>query len=914
MRRRAAERRFRGEELDDEQGGHAPMTQPQAKAETPHEPIRRLDYRPPDYLIDSVALEFDLAAEATRVKAALRLRSNHDRTGGIRPLILDGEDLELRALALEGAPLGAADYVLASKSLILPHPPPAFTLEIETLIHPQANTQLSGLYLSQGVFCTQCEAEGFRRITYFLDRPDVMAVYRTTIRADRAAAPVLLSNGNLVEEGALADGRHYAVWHDPFPKPSYLFALVAGDLAWHEDRFTTRSGRDVRLRIFVEHGKEAKTRYAMDSLKRAMRWDEQRFGLEYDLDSFNIVAVSDFNMGAMENKSLNIFNDKYILADPETATDGDFAGVETVVGHEYFHNWTGDRITCRDWFQLSLKEGLTVFREQEFSSDMRSRAIERIGAVRTLRARQFPEDAGPLAHPVRPDSYIEINNFYTATVYQKGAEVIRMLHTILGEAGFQKGMRLYVERHDGEAVTCDDFVAAMADANGIDLAQFKLWYSQAGTPELEIAGHYDDVARAYELAVTQRCPPTPGQPEKAPMHIPLLLGFLDAAGGSIALRLAGEPAACARPERLLELRAAQERFRFVDLPRPRALSLNRGFSAPVILKAPQSAEDWAFLMAHDPDPFARWEAGQQYASDLLLRAVAARQRGAAMAFDAGFVAAIGAILSDAALEPAFAAEAIQLPGEDYLAERMPVIDVEGIHEAREALRRKIAGALSDELWRVYAANRVSARYSPDAAQAGRRALRNAALGYLAALVESDPAVKERLVRHFQQADNMTDRMAALRLLVDLDGPERQRALDDFYRRFAHDALVLDKWLALQAVSARPDTLERVKELMTHPAFSLKNPNKVRALIGTFTAGNPLRYHAADGAGYAFHAERTIELDALNPQVAARLLTALGRWRRFDPGRQAKMKAALERILAAPKLSRDVYEIAKKSLS
>ncbi len=506
------------------------MTEPQPQPRLAHEPIRLADYRPPDYRIESVALDVDLAPETTRVKSTLRLRAAHDRAGGVRPLVLDGDGLELLSVALDGERLGPGDYAADAKSLTLHRPPPRFTLEIQTAIHPAANTQLSGLYVSKGVFCTQCEAEGFRRITYFLDRPDVMAVYRTTIRAPREACPVLLSNGNLVEEGALADGRHYAVWDDPFAKPSYLFALVAGDLAWREDSFTTRSGRKVRLRIFVEHGKEARTSYAMDVLKRAMAWDETRFGLEYDLDGFNIVAVSDFNMGAMENKSLNIFNDRYILADPETATDADYAGIETVVAHEYFHNWTGDRITCRDWFQLSLKEGLTVFRDQEFSSDMRSRPVERIGAVRALRARQFPEDAGPLAHPVRPDSYIEINNFYTATVYQKGAEVIRMMHTLLGEAGFQKGMRLYVERHDGQAVTCDDFVAAMADANAVDLTQFKRWYSQAGTPELEVAGRYDGAAGAYELTVAQRCKPTPGQPEKLPLHIPLALGLLDARG------------------------------------------------------------------------------------------------------------------------------------------------------------------------------------------------------------------------------------------------------------------------------------------------------------------------------------------------------------------------------------------------
>ena len=889
------------------------MTQSQAEAQS-HEPVRRADYRPPDYLIDSVALEFDLAPQTTRVKATLRVRAADDRAGGIRPLVLDGDGIELLALALDGQSLTPRDYAVGSKSLTLHRPPPAFTLEIETAIRPEANTQLSGLYVSKGVFCTQCEAEGFRRITYFLDRPDVMAVYRTVIRAERAACPVLLSNGNLVEEGALGDGRHYAVWHDPFPKPCYLFALVAGDLAWHEDKFTTRSGRDVQLRIFVEHGKAARTHYAMDSLKRAMRWDEERFGLEYDLDSFNIVAVSDFNMGAMENKSLNIFNDKYILADPATATDGDYAGIETVVGHEYFHNWTGDRITCRDWFQLSLKEGLTVFRDQEFSSDMRSRPVERIGAVRGLRGRQFAEDAGPLAHPVRPDSYIEINNFYTATVYQKGAEVVRMMHTILGEAGFQKGMKLYVGRHDGHAVTCDDFVAAMADANGVDLTQFKLWYSQAGTPELAIGGRYDSATGAYELTVAQSLKPTPGQPEKAPMHIPLAVGLLDAQGRSIPLRLEGEPAASVSEERVLNVTAPRQSFRFVNLPEPRAVSVNRRFSAPVIVKAPQAADLRAFLMQHDPDPFARWESGQQYATDLLLHAVAARQRGEAMTFGEGFVAALRDILRDRALEPAFAAEAIALPGEDYLAERMEIIDVEGIHDARQALRRSVAGALKDELRRVYTANRESAAYSPDAAQAGRRALKNTALAYLAALAQDDAALRSTLVAQYQQADNMTDRMAALRFLVDFEGPERQAALDDFYARFPEHALVVDKWLAVQAVSALPDTLKRVSELLAHPAFSIKNPNKVRALIGTFTAANPLRYHAADGAGYDFHAARTIELDAINPQVAARLLAPLGRWRRFDAGRQAKMRAALERVLATPSLSRDAYEIAKKSLS
>jgi aminopeptidase N len=882
---------------------------------SPHAPtaIRREDYKPSDYRIDTVDLEFDLAPETTRVKATLTLHATYDAATGARPLVLDGDEVELVALKLDGTALDKSAYTLDDKHLTIARPPRDFTLEIETAIHPAANTKLSGLYVSSNVFCTQCEAEGFRRITFFLDRPDVMATYRTTIRAARQAYPVLLSNGNLVEDGDLKDGRHFAVWHDPFPKPSYLFALVAGDLAKNEDSFVTRSGRKVALRIFVEHGKEARTAYAMDALKRSMRWDEERFGLEYDLDLFNIVAVSDFNMGAMENKSLNVFNDKYILADPDTATDADYAGIETVVAHEYFHNWTGDRITCRDWFQLSLKEGLTVFRDQEFSSDMRSRPVKRIRDVRSLRARQFPEDAGPLAHNVRPDSYIEINNFYTSTVYEKGSEVIRMMHTILGEAGFQKGMQLYVKRHDGEAATCDDFVAAMADATGTDLSQFKLWYSQAGTPELRVKGSYDAKSGAYDLDVTQTCPPTPGQPDKKPMHIPLSLGLLDAQGRAIKLRLDGEAPSAAADSRILPLTQKQQRFRFVGVPEPRALSFNRDFAAPVNVKSDQSGDELAFLMAHDPDPFARWEAGQQYATDLLLRGVAALQRGAKMEIDPAFIEAIGLILRDDKLEPAFAADAIALPSEDYIAERLSPIDVDAIHTARETLKHKIAGTLQAEFERVYAANRTPGKFSPDADQAGQRALKNAALAYLAALAPA-PGIAARIHDQYKAADNMTDRMAALRLLVDIAGPERQAALDDFYMRFENDVLVLDKWLALQAVSSLPDTLARVQALWQHKAFSVHKPNKVRALLYSFTADNPLRYHAADGAGYAFHADKIIELDPINPQIAARLLAPLGRWRRVDTARQEKMKAALTRVSNAPKLSRDVFEIASKSLA
>ena len=880
------------------------MSEPQPKV------IRRLDYRPPAFRIERVELEFDLGPETTQVKAKLAIRREADQPC---PLTLDGDELELKSLRLDGQTLDKARYAVDTHGLTIADPPASSVLEIETMIHPAANTQLSGLYVSRGVFCTQCEAEGFRRITYFLDRPDVMAVYRTIIRADKTSCPVLLSNGNLVDSGALAGGRHFAVWDDPFPKPSYLFALVAGNLAHNEDRFTTRSGRDVRLRIFAEPGKEKRTTYAMDSLRRAMRWDEERFDLEYDLDLFNIVAVSDFNMGAMENKSLNVFNDSRILADPETATDADYAGIESVVAHEYFHNWTGDRVTCRDWFQLSLKEGLTVFRDQEFSADMRGHPVERIQSVRSLRARQFPEDAGPLAHPVRPDSYIEINNFYTATVYDKGAEVIRMMHTILGERGFQKGMKLYVSRHDGQAATCDQFAAAMEDANGVDFSQFKLWYSQAGTPELTIDGRYDANAGAYDLTVAQRCPPTPGQPVKAPMHIPLAVGLLDAQGQSIPLRLDGEPPEAAAATKVLAVNAEQQTFRFLNVPAPGALSLNRNFSAPVMVKAKQEPSELAFLMAHDPDPFARWEAGQRYATDLLLRNVAAFQRGAEMAVDPAFLAAFEAIIRDDTMDKGFAAEAMSLPSLDELANHLAVIDVDAIHAARKALRRQIATRFKSELQRLYAANCSQDPYSPDAASAGRRSLKNMALGYLGELAQDDRSLRQMLVDQFRSADNMTDRMAALRVLTDIPGPERQAALDAFYERFQSDALVVDKWLAVQAVSILPDTLARVVALMSHPAFSLRNPNKVRALIGSFTQGNPLRYHAAEGSGYEFHADRVLELDRINANVAARLLAPLGRWRRYGPARQQKMTAALERILAAPKLSRDVYEIASKSL-
>ena len=846
--------------------------------------IRLADYRAPDYRIDAVTLDFDLGEETTRVKSRLEI----DGVGG-KPLVLDGDELKLISLALDGNPLSDGDYSLDDTSLTIPSPPATFTLDIETEIRPAENSKLEGLYVSNDFFCTQCEAEGFRRITFFLDRPDVMAVYTTIIRADAERCPVMLSNGNKTAEEDLGGGRRMVSWHDPFPKPSYLFALVAGDLACHEDSFTTASGREVALRIYVEHGKEDRCAYAMDSLKRSMRWDEERFGLEYDLDLFNIVAVSDFNMGAMENKSLNVFNDKYVLADPETATDADYANIEAIIAHEYFHNWTGDRVTCRDWFQLSLKEGLTVFRDQEFSADERSRAVKRIADVRVLRAHQFPEDRGPLAHSVRPDSYMEINNFYTATVYEKGAEVIRMIHTLLGEAGFQAGMKLYFERHDGEAVTCDDFVAAMSDANDADLSQFKLWYSQAGTPELTIDGDYDAAARTFSLNVAQSCPETPGQENKAPMHVPLRVGLLDDAGADMAA------------SRLLDVTEARQSFRFEDVAEPRAVSVNRNFSAPVQVTMKGAEADRGFLMAHDTDLFNRWEAAQQYATDLIVDGGATGE----------FIDALGRILNDRDLEKAFAAQVLALPGEDYLAGRVAVYDPPALHHAREALRRTIAAGLRDDLLDTYRANHSNRPFSPDAGQAGQRALKNAALSYLAAL--DDDAMGEMVAGQYRAADNMTDRVAALRQLVDRDGPLRAEALGDFHDRFADDSLVIDKWMGLQAISSLPDVLARVTALLDHPAFSLKKPNKVYALIGGFTGGNPLHFHDAGGSGYAFLADRVLELDRVNPPVGARLLAPLGRWQRLDEARQGLMKGELMRILAQPNLSRDIYEIASKSL-
>jgi len=878
----------------------------------PPQPVRLADYRPNAYLIDTVDLVFELGAEETRVKSRLGIRRNPAVAERGAALQLDGEALELVSLALDGEPLGSNRYQLEPEGgLILADVPDAFTLDVETRIAPQNNTALSGLYVSGGNFCTQCEPEGFRRITYFIDRPDVMARYTTTITAEKGRYPVLLANGNPVERGDIDARRHWAKWVDPHPKPSYLFALVAGDLVAVEDRFTTRSGKDVALAIWVRRGDEDKCAHAMASLKKAMRWDEEVFGLEYDLDVFNIVAVSDFNMGAMENKGLNIFNTRYVLAKPETATDADYQNIESVIAHEYFHNWTGNRVTCRDWFQLSLKEGLTVFRDQEFSADQGSRAVRRIGDVRMLRAMQFPEDDGPLAHPVRPESYIRIDNFYTPTVYNKGAELVRMIHTLLGRDGFRRGMDLYIRRHDNQAVTIEDFVAAMQDASGVDLGHFKRWYEQAGRPEITIEDRWDRATKSYELSIAQKIPPTPGQAEKLPMLIPLAIGLLGPDGAELPTRLE-EESESQDGTRIITLAEARERFRFVDVPAPPVPSLLRGFSAPVKFKD-VPLERLKFLAINDPEPFARWEAGQQVATRVLLDGIEACRSGATLApLDRDLVTALRRILADADRDPAFAAEALTLPSEAFLADQLAVVDVDAIHATRESTRVELGRALSMELASAYVALADAGPYQIEGAAIGRRALRNTCLSYLAAADAERGAALAKA--QLDARANMTDVLAALTVLADLDRPERPAALARFYAAWSRDELVVDKWFALQARSSLPGTPNRVRELTLHPAFERKNPNRVRALVGAFAQGNQIRFHDASGAGYAFLADEVITLDPMNPTTAARLVQPLGAWRRHDSARQALMRHQLGRILATPDLSKNTYEMVSKSLA
>jgi aminopeptidase N len=871
------------------------------------QPIRLKDYRPPDWLVDTVALDFSLHPTQTKVRATLQLKPNPQAAAA--PLVLDGDAINLVALKLDGVALPAESYVATPDQLTIPQPPNGpFTLEIETLVDPSANTQLSGLYRSNGTYCTQCEAEGFRRITYFPDRPDVMAVYTTRIEADKNETPVLLANGNLAESGNLPGARHFAVWHDPHPKPTYLFALVGGDLASVEDRFRTKSGRNVTLRIYVEHGKEGRCGYAMDALKRAMRWDEKAFGREYDLDIFMIVAVSDFNMGAMENKGLNIFNDKYVLASAETATDGDFVGVEGVIAHEYFHNWTGNRITCRDWFQLCLKEGLTVFRDQEFTSDMRSRPVKRIADVRGLRAAQFVEDAGPLAHSVRPETYKEINNFYTATVYEKGAEVVRMVKTLIGPEKFRAGMDLYFERHDGEAATVEQFIQCFADVSGYDMTQFMRWYSQAGTPQVTISGRFDAGAKTYTLEAKQSVPPTPGQPSKAPMVIPLALGLVGSNGRDQPL----SPAKAVE-HGVLVLREPVQSVTFTGITERPVLSINRGFSAPIKLETDLSGDDLAFLAAHDSDPFNRWQALQTISMRLLIDNVTAQRANKSPRSNDQLMVALASILEDEALEPAFVALALAPPGEGDIAREIGRnIDPDAIFRARKALRAEIGTRLGAALSTAYERMTVHGGYTPDAKSAGRRSLRNICLDLMAATAK--PEAIARAVRQYDAADNMTDRMAALSTLSLHEVPERARTLADFYRRYCADALVVDKWFSLQAMVPQPNTLDNVRALAMHPAFSTSNPNRVRALIGVFAQANATQFNRADGLGYDFVADTVLALDPKNPQLAARLATAFRTWRMLEETRRGKAEAALRRIMTAPGLSRDLADIVERALA
>jgi aminopeptidase N len=886
--------------------------------------IHLKDYTPPPFIISTVDLDVDIRDDHATVKAKMAVSRNTASAEKGAPLSLNGDELELVSVAIDGRLLDAAEYTCDAEHLRIHKTGKHFTLETVVRIRPQQNTKLEGLYGTKSGFFTQCEAEGFRRITYFLDRPDVMARYTNTIHAERDKYPVLLSNGNLVAAGIEESPsqpppasreeekiRHWVKFEDPFPKPCYLFAMVAAKLEMLEDWFVTRSGRKARLAIYVEPGKLDQCGFAMQCLKSAMKWDEEVFGLELDLDQYMIAAVGDFNSGAMENKGLNIFNTKYVLARPDTATDIDYQNIDRVIAHEYFHNWTGDRVTCRDWFQLSLKEGLTVFRDQEYGADMYSRPVQRIQEVRSLRAMQFPEDAGPMAHPIRPAAYMEIRNFYTMTVYEKGAEVVRMQHTLLGAENFRKGMDLYFARHDGQAVTTDDFVQAMQDASGIDLAQFRRWYEQAGTPVLDVGTTYDEKAQTYTVRVKQSCPATPGQDTKLPFHIPFAIGLVDQQGRDIALQLQGEDRAGA-DTRVLSIMQATENFVFANITAKPVPSILRGFSAPVIVKYPYTETELAHLMAHDSDAFNRWEAGQRLATNLILGGVVAARKNKVFDIPASFFTAFGRVLNGATADPAFATEALNLPSETTLAEEMDTVDPDALHAVRNSLRRAIATTLKKELLACHKAMGNIGAYSPDAASAGRRSLRNLCLSYLMEL--DDGAIRAMCFAQFKAADNMTDAMAALTTLANTDCPERQKALDAFYDKWQAEPLVVDKWLSVQSTSRLPGTVDNIRKLLAHEAFDLKNPNKIYALIRAFGAVNHVRFHAADGGGYAFIADRIIEINALNPQVAARVARCFDRWKKFDAGRQTHAQAALERIRDTPGLSRDVAEIITKALA
>ncbi len=864
------------------------------------------DYSVPDYLIETVDLHFELEPENCLVRSTLSLHRNPASQAESSPLRLAGESLILESIKLNGEAVSEAAYQTDDKGLTLHNVPEEFTLEIVTRINPKANTALEGLYLSNGLFCTQCEAEGFRKISYFLDRPDVMARYTTTIAADKADYPVLLSNGNRIDSGELEGGRHWVKWEDPHPKPSYLFALVAGKLAVTESTHTTPSDRTVTLQIFVEPHDLDKCDHAMQSLKKAMIWDEETYGREYDLDLYMIVAVSHFNMGAMENKGLNVFNTKFVLARPDTATDTDYEGIEAVIAHEYFHNWSGNRVTCRDWFQLSLKEGFTVFRDQMFSADQISHGVKRIEDVNLLRTRQFAEDSGPMAHPIRPDSYIEINNFYTVTVYEKGAEVVRMLHTLLGAEGFRKGADLYFERHDGQAVTTDDFVKAMEEANNIALNQFRLWYSQAGTPQLEVSERFNPERNRYSLTFKQSCPDTPGQTDKKPMHIPVAIGLLGKEGQPLPIKLAGERTDSLN--KLIELTKKEETFYFTGLQEKPVLSLLRHFSAPVHLKIERSLQEKAFLFAHDSDEFNRWDAGQQLASALILDQISSgKEENTAL-----LIAAFKTILEQNWKDPAYLTLLLTLPSEAWLAEQMKVVDPTAIHTTRQQLKKAIAIEFEATFIKLHQTSELEESGNFSNAAVGRRALKNCCLSYLMAL--ETETQQNFCLEQFKTAGNMTDQIAALSLLCQETTPAREEALSQFYTQWKDEPLVIDKWFALQATSSLLGTTNIVKGLLEHPDFDLKTPNRVRSLIGAFSQGNPLHFHAEDGSGYQFLGDQICALDPINPQVASRMVGAFTQWHRFDKNRQTLIKAQLERIKNSPKISPDIYEIVSKSLN
>ena len=868
------------------------------------------DYLVPDYLVDNVALYFDLGRAETTVRSVLSMRRNPLGQGG--DCVLDGEKLTLKSIKIDGRELQGNEYLRTDKALFISKVPEQFDLEIEVLIHPDKNTALEGLYHSGRLLCTQCEAEGFRRITYYPDRPDIMAVFTVSIEAEKADWPIMLSNGNLEQKGQLENGRHWVSWHDPHPKPSYLFALVAGDLHIQKDSFVTTSGRKVALEIYVDVENSHKCDHALMSLKQAMKWDEERYGREYDLDIFMIVAVNDFNMGAMENKGLNIFNSACVLASPETATDRDYYRIQSIVGHEYFHNWSGNRVTCRDWFQLSLKEGFTVLRDQQFSADMNSAAVQRIEDVNQLRSMQFSEDAGPMSHPVRPASFIEISNFYTVTIYEKGAEVVGMIKTIVGDIGFRKGTDLYFDRHDGQAVTTDDFVKAIEDANRVDLTQFKRWYSQAGTPQLNIATEYDSTGQRYTLTINQHCEASPGQRHKEAFHIPVALGLLDKKGNIIQMQLDGEAASNVSETRILSVKESKQQFVFINVPSEPVLSFLRGFSAPVKVNLPRTNKELTFLMANDSDSFCQWDAGQQLLINVLLQLAEKTSKGSALSLPTELVEQFGKLLKRGLSSPALAAKMLELPSENYLAGQKKPADVDAIHIARSYMKRELALSLKEDFSILYTALNTTDKYQFDAAEMAKRSLKNICLDYLVST--GDPMQAQRCLKQMKQSDNMTDTMSGLAVLVEHQGPEREHALRAFYEQWKGDRQVVDKWLAVQAQSSLKDTLLRVKSLMSHPAFNITNPNNVRSLIGQFCRNNAVNFHAIDGSGYQFLVEQILILDKLNPQIASRQMGAFNSWQQYDKRRQGMMRAALEKIAKQTDLSADVYEIVTKYLA